>query len=696
MSVEEAPCACVVVAMRTALRRRWRAAENAGRPLRRTLAQATRLITQITNGRGSQKTLDGLERLCPELALLDAEAADALSGSLARAHDEWLCHAVDGTCSAGVCFLPNVAPCRAACPADIDIPGFLAHIGAGDYGEALRLIGEDNPLPHSCGLVCPAPCESACVRGATGSALFIRPLKAVVAEQCCTVPSPRRSPSGKRVAVVGSGPSGLTIAYYLAMRGHRVEVFEAREKAGGMMRYGIPSYRLPAHVLDAEIAHITRAGVTIHTGAEIRSLGALREKGFEATYLALGLQLSRRAGILGEELPFVHGALDFLASVAAGKNPRVGPRVVVIGGGNSAVDAAMTALRQGARHVSMVYRGRRKEMRASPHEIALAVAEGVEILELWTPDRVLPDNRVIFTRSPKATEAERRGGEALTLKVDHVLAAVGQQAALDCLAGSRVEVKGGFIVADPVTGATAEPGVYAGGDIAHGASTVVAAVQAGKAAADAIHEYLTGETAAPQAEAVPAPLVEVDAIQRSVRLRPTMPERNARERTAGYHTIELGLGEADAKREASRCLRCDVCIGCGLCELVCSEVGAEALRMDEAAGGRMVFTDFTRPATSCIGCGACAAVCPTGAIKVESDTSTRTTSITGTVVCRQPMLTCESCGEYYVTAAQFDRVRDTLPNGENMRHLCPDCSRREHVAALQRADEGRLLALMGR
>ncbi|WP_158240794.1 FAD-dependent oxidoreductase [Telmatospirillum siberiense] len=666
---------------RKELRLAWRAAEDAPRPVRLALAQATRLATEIAAGRGSVHMLAALGRMAEQLTEFAPEMAVRLSASLSEFGEEWLHHAQGGVCAAGRCSGKAGAPCRAACPADIDIPGFLAHIGRGRYDEALRVIAKDNPLPHSCGLVCPAPCEAACLRGTVGSSLFIRPLKAVAAKHCDNYGTPERAPAtGKRVAVVGSGPSGLTVAYYLAGKGHQVEIFEARDQAGGMLRYGIPSYRLPYEILDAEIDHIKSLGVSIHTGAEVSSVSDLHEQGFDAVYLAMGLQLSRRLGIEGDDLPFVIGGMDFLGGVGAGTDPRVGPRVIVVGGGNSAVDAAMTALRQGARHVSMVYRGRRREMRASPHEIELAVAEGVEILELWAPERVLPDNKMVFRRSSKATEEERRAsGEFLTLDVDHVLVGIGQESALSCLEGSRVEIKAGHVVADAETGATSQPGVYAGGDVAHGASTVVAAIRAGKAAAASIHAFMMGEgtaSAEPSPKTARVPPAATAAARRSSRLRPSMPQRDAGERKTTYQQIELGLAEADAEAEADRCLRCDICIGCGLCELVCSEVGAEALRMVETPAGRLVFDDFTRPISRCIGCGACAEACPTGAIRVEDRDGARSTIITGTVVRRQEMLSCRICHQPLVAEGQFHLVSDRLGRDGAMPLICPSCARR--------------------
>ncbi|MTJ79727.1 MAG: 4Fe-4S dicluster domain-containing protein [Telmatospirillum sp.] len=672
---------CAVDEARKDLRLAWRAAERAPRPPRLALAGATRLAPLLATGRGSVPLMAALHGLAGQLDGVDHDLSVRLLQSLSRHQEEWIAHARGEGCAAGRCPGRPGAPCRSACPADIDIPGFLAHIGSGRYDDALRVIARDNPLPHSCGLVCPAPCEAACLRGTAGSSLFIRPLKAVAAEHCDSYGPPSRAPAtGKKVAVGGSGPSGLTVAYYLAARGHQVDIFEAREQAGGMLRYGIPSYRLPTDVLDAEIDHICGLGVSIHTAAAVGSITDLRAEGFDAVYLAMGLQLSRRLGVEGDDLPFVIGGMDFLGAVGAGADPRVGPRVIVVGGGNSAVDAAMTALRQGASHVSMVYRGRRREMKASPHEIGLAEAEGVEILELWMPERILPDRRMVFRLSPKAGPEERAArGEFLTMEADHILVGIGQESSLACLDGSGIDIRSGHVVADPETGATSLPGIYAGGDVAHGASTVVAAIRAGKTAASSMHAFMMGDGAAPchWGGAPIVPPAVTDASRRSNRRRPDMPQRDAVLRRTSYQPIELGLAEAEARAEADRCLRCDLCVGCGLCELVCSEGGAEALRMVETPSGRLAFDDFTRPMSRCVGCGACAAICPTGAIHVDDLRGVRSTVITGTVVCRQQMLSCRICGRPLVAEGQLQRVGALLggtASGPDFPLVCPSCA----------------------
>ena len=298
-----------------------------------------------------------------------------------------------------------MAPCHRTCPANIDIPSFIAHLGHGDYRATIEVIRRDNPLPLTCGLVCPAPCESACVRGGSNGAVFIRPLKAKAAEHCLAeggYPKPELAPdTGKRIGIIGSGPSGLTAAYYLRTYGHEVEIFEAQEKAGGMLRYGIPAYRLPPDLLDQEIDQIRVLGIPIHTGAAVGSLEAFR-KDYDAVFLGLGTQRSRLIPIDGVHQPFVLGGIDFLRDVRSGEPVRVGPRVVVIGGGDVSIDVALTALRQGAQHVDLTALDKRRDMTASPHEIENAVTEGVQLHPGWGPVRSTRK-----ARSPSSSASRR-------------------------------------------------------------------------------------------------------------------------------------------------------------------------------------------------------------------------------------------------------------------------------------------------
>jgi NADPH-dependent glutamate synthase beta subunit-like oxidoreductase/ferredoxin len=569
----------------------------------------------------------------------------------------------------------------------------MAHVGNGDYRSTIEVIRRDNPLPQTCGYVCPAPCESACVRASHDGAVFIRPMKAKAAEHCLAdggYPKPGIAPeSGKRIGIVGSGPSSLTAAYYLRTLGHDVEIHEAQESAGGMLRYGIPAYRNPPDLLEKEIDQIRALGVRIFTSSPVASVEEFRKK-YDAVFLGLGTQKARLLPVEGAHLPFVLGGIDFLRAARSGGSVRVGPRVVVIGGGNVAIDVALTALRQGARHVDMTSLEKRREMPASPGEIELAVAEGVQLRPGWGPLRFEEEGAAVFQYCERVKDETGKfdpkfdTNRLLSLEADHVILATGQGTDLTCLEGSGVENTRGFIVADPKTRMTKVPGVFAGGDGQHGPRTAVEAIRSGKLAAASIDAWLRGAgmdagIGLPVRRAEVTPL-SVPADDRSHKRRALMPERTVEE-TLGegnYVKIEEGLTDAMAHDEARRCLRCDVCIGCGLCMVACSEMGVEALRMADTAAGRLAHFDFLRPAERCIGCGACTQVCPTGAIHLEDRDGVRQTIITGTVVKKQPLLSCVACGAPTQTPAHRDFVRRRLPDhmaAQLDRELCPSCAR---------------------
>jgi NADPH-dependent glutamate synthase beta subunit-like oxidoreductase/formate hydrogenlyase subunit 6/NADH:ubiquinone oxidoreductase subunit I len=675
---EPTPEGCIVANTLTAIRAQLRETEGAPHMQRSTPASAARIITEIHLGRGTPAHLDELETLAHELITSDSPVAKTLAAALTSQRDEWMKHVTEYACSANVCIKPRAVPCQEACPTHIDIPSMIAHIGRGQYKESLGVLLKDTPLPNSCGLVCPAPCEDACVQKTVSAAVFIKPMKSVAAR--CSGGYPLLecdAPSGKKVAIVGSGPAGLTAAYYLAQKGHQIEIFDGRKEAGGIMRYGIPNYRLPAEVLNAEIDMIKSLGVIIHTDKAIANVMDLKKQGFDASFVATGLQHSRSLGVPGDNQPFVLGGMDFLRKVRNGENPRVGPHVIVIGGGNVAIDVAMTSFRQGATKVEIWYRRSRDVMPATQHEVGLALDEGVKLIELWTPARVLPDNRIEFARSKNAPDADP--AQNVIVHADHIIACIGQNADIDYLDGSAIELNSGNIVADPVTLMTAEPGVFSGGDITHGTSTVVAAIGSGKRAAESIHAFLTGSemdhaSLKPQRRDN-VPVLSAGAVARTDPHRPRVPEKEPVARRTSHDAIQYDFDENVARAEAERCLRCDLCIGCGLCELVCIEVGAEALRMIDTKNGRLVFDGFIRPATMCIGCGACAAVCPTGAITVETIGSERITAITGTVVRRQPLLPCSGCDQPYLTATQYEAMCVRLGTDASEPCVCPSCAR---------------------
>ncbi len=695
---------CVVKQTGRALYRHWLLAHGEAVPVRALLARAARLTTEITLGRGDAGHLVTLDELALELAAQGLAAAWPLGSSLRHYREQWEQHVRRESCPEGLCLVPRMAPCHSTCPANIDIPSFMAHLGHGDYRATIEVIRRDNPLPLTCGLVCPAPCESACVRGADNGAVFIRPMKAKAAEHCLAqggYPKPELAPdTGKRIGIVGSGPSGLTAAYYLRTYGHHVEVFETQEKAGGMLRYGIPAYRLPPDLLDQEIDQIRVLGIPIHTGAAVGSLAAFR-KDYDAVFLGLGTQRSRLIPIDGVHQAFVLGGIDFLRDVRSGETVRVGPRVVVVGGGNVAIDVALTALRQGAQHVDLVSLEQRREMPASPHEIENAAGEGVQLHPGWGPVSIDAEGEVAFQLCERVHDDTGRFDPAfdatrvLTLAADHVILATGQGTDLTMLDGTDVHNTHGFIVADSKTLMTDVPGVFAGGDAEHGPRTAVEAIRSGKIAAAAIDAWLRG---APMDAAAGRPVrrakvipLRVVADDRTQLPRAIMPERSVEEvlGEGNYVQIEEGLTDAMAHDEARRCLRCDICIGCGLCMAACSEMGVDALRMADTPAGRLAYFDFNRPAELCIGCGACTQVCPTGAIHIEDRDGVRRTIITGTVVREQPLLACSECGAPTQTPAHREFVRRRLPDHMAAlldRELCPSCAR-------QRADRPSGMAL---
>ncbi len=692
-----APGVCLVKQTGRALYRHWQGAEGQAARVRGLLARAARLVTEISLGRGCDTHLASLDELALDLAAQGLAAAWPLGSSLRYFRKQWEQHARRESCPEGLCLERNAAPCHRTCPANIDIPTFMAHLGRGDYQATIATIRLDNPLPLVCGLVCPAPCESACVRASGNGAVFIRPLKLKAAEHCLAdggYPKPKiAADTGKRVGIIGSGPSGLTAAYYLRTYGHQVEIFETQEKAGGMLRYGIPAYRLPPDLLEQELEQIRVLGIPIHTSAKVGSLETFR-KNYDAVFLGLGTQMARLLPIEGVHLPFVLGGIDFLRSVSSGERVRVGPRVVVIGGGDVAIDVALTALRKGAQQVDMVCLEKRRDMPASPHEIEEAVAEGVQVRAGWGPLRIDEEGEVVFQFCERVKDDSGKfnpqfdTARLLTLAADHVLLATGQGTDLAILAGSEVENTRGFIAADPKTLMTKVPGVFAGGDAQQGPRTAVEAIRAGKIAAAAIDAWLRGTpidktVGKPIRRAEVIPLV-VEAQDRSHRRRAMMPEKSVEEvlGEGNFVRIEQGLTDAMAQDEVRRCLRCDVCIGCGLCMAACSEMGVEALRMGDTSAGRLAYFDFARPAERCIGCGACTQVCPTGAIRLEDRDGMRRTIITGTVVCEQPLLVCSNCGAATQTPAHRDFIRQRLPAHMALtldRELCPSCAR-------QRAD----------
>jgi len=477
-------------------------------------------------------------------------------------------------------------PCVQTCPAGINIQGFVALIKTGNYQEALRLIMEKMPLPGTLGRICPAPCESKCRRQDVDSPLAICQLKRFAADQVdwatLPVPTVEIKNESEKVAIIGAGPAGLATAYFLAKKGYHPTIFEKAPFAGGMLRSGIPDYRLPPAILEQEINYIKRTGVDIQLNASIgkdRPVAGLFNEGFKAIFLATGAQKSRKMNIENEDAEGVIHGIDYLGQLNL-KNPvKTGKKVVVVGGGDVAIDAAREALRQGASQVTMVYRRSRSEMPAVKHEIQSAEEEGIKIELLVNPIAVLSSGgkvtglRCIKMELGEPDESGRRrpvpvAGSEYDIECDMMIPAIGQQVNASFLEGTEGVnlTRWGTIVADPVTYQTSVPGIFAGGDMFTGPSIAVEAVAAGEQAAISIEKHLQGEELAENRPEKPTGS-DWKAISKKVQFAPraAMPILPVSERAGNYKEIELGFSEDEARKEASRCVDCGGCCECKLC-----------------------------------------------------------------------------------------------------------------------------------
>jgi NADH-quinone oxidoreductase subunit F len=536
------------------------------------------LLDRITRGEGSTADLDTLESLGQHirqtsLCGLGQTASNAVLSTLRHFRAEYLEHIEEKHCRACSCPGLVTAPCSHACPAGVDVPRYVRAIAQERFGDAYLIVRERIPLPSVCGHVCFAPCELRCRRSQLDEPVAVRALKRAAVEQGAAAEPLDRAlppPTGKRVAVVGSGPAGLTAAYYLARKGHQVTVLEELSEPGGMLRWGIPAYRLPPEALRTEIDRvIVSAGVEIHTGVHVESLAALKAQGFDAVFVAIGAHQGMRMDIPGEDDPAVYEAVDLLRRVAAAERPDMGRHVAVVGGGNTAVDAARTALRLGVDRVDLLYRRSPQEMPADPAEVAAAVEEGVRLRFLTLPTEVHRHDgqlelRCVQMRLGAADESGRRRpepvpGSEFSLPVSSVIVAIGQRPAVPALLEVAVERRGRAVV-DRASLACNEDGVFAGGDFVLGPATVIDAIAQGRRAATAIDRYLGGSgeidetfVASEDLEALP-PLGEGDDMVH--RTHPVATEVPSRRRS--FAEVEMAYCVDEAVREASRCLRCDL------------------------------------------------------------------------------------------------------------------------------------------
>jgi len=471
------------------------------------------------------------------------------------------------------------SPCQRTCPAGIDIPEYIRQIKAGNYRQAIMVIKEKNPFPLTCGRVCPHPCEDMCRLGKECDPVNINHLKRFVADiemNSGKRITPYKAPgTGKKVAIIGGGPGGLTCAYYLARLGHSPTIFEAMPKLGGMLRYGIPEYRLPKKILDWEIDGILEMGVEVKTDVTMGkdfTLKTLKDDGFGAIFLGTGAWDTRSLGVEGEDLEGVLPGTHFLIDRGLEKETPVGDKVAIIGGGNTALDAARTSWRLGADEVTIIYRRSRKEMPANDIEIEEAGKEGVLFHYLAAPTKLMGEKgklthlEYIEMELGEPDESGRRRpipkkGTEKVIEVDNVINAIGQFPVTDFLKEDGVNLtKWNTIeVANEATGETNIQGVFAGGDGVTGASIAVEAIGAGRRAARSIHCYLSGQEIGLPKETIgkQSHLPDVDElVSVPVSERVKMPELSVDERRESFEEVETGLDEEMAAGESDRCLRC--------------------------------------------------------------------------------------------------------------------------------------------
>ena len=542
-------------------------------PCRIGLTQLANMLQEVLEGETNLRILPHIQETAEAIAntadcAIGIDAANMILVGLKGFREDYEEHMLHHRCLG---YLRNPVPCVALCPAGVDIPGYIALVKEERCADAVRLIRKDNPFPIACAYICEHPCEARCRRNMVDDALNIRALKRYAVDQAGDVPQPDcADPTGKKVAVIGGGPGGLSAAYYLALMGHKVTVYEKRKRLGGMMRYGIPSYRLPREKLDQEIQSILSLGIEVHTGISVGQDVSFEElkREYDSLYISIGAQTDKKTGIPGEDSAGVISAVELLRRIGDEELPDfTGQEVAVIGGGNVAMDVTRSAIRLGAKKVSCVYRRRLEDMTAQMEEVEGAVAEGAEILALHAPTRIEAGEngkvRALWVQPQVIGEVDRASGrpkpyaadtEERRIPADIIIVAVGQGIESAGLEQSGIQIqRGGRLMANPTTQLSEMEGIFAGGDCVTGPATVIRAIAAGKVAAANIDEYLGFRHEITAAVEVPSP--------RFNDLRPTgrvsNAERDADERKRDFQCIECGLSHEEAMQESGRCLRCD-------------------------------------------------------------------------------------------------------------------------------------------
>ena len=549
-------------------------------PCRDGIPQLAAMLKRVVDCDADEGVLEGLRALAEMIrdtsdCAIGYEAARSVLEGLDTFADEYASHVHVRVCQAGV---GQTVPCETLCPAHVDVPAYIALTAAGDYAGAVNMVRKDNPFPTACAFVCEHPCETRCRRTLIDAPINIRGIKKFAVDQMPAdqvAPPPRSVDTARTVAVIGGGPSGLTCAYFLALMGHRVTVFEERAQLGGMLRYGIPAYRFPRERLDEDIRGILNAGtITARCGEAVgaHEMAEIADT-YHAVYVSIGAQTGKSLRIDGVDAEGVVSAVDLLGAIGDGDYPDfTGKRVVVVGGGNVAMDCARTSVRAGADEVSVVYRRRKDDMTALPAEVESAIAEGVEMIVLEAPVSIEADERghcTALITQPQMIGPVRGGRPAPVaadkptrrIEADVILIAVGQNVVSGPFEEFGMQTTWGCFNADEHLAAEGHDHVFVGGDCQIGPSTVIRAIGAGKVAARNIDEFLGYHHKLPCDVEVPEPLPN----DRTSKGRVEITERPARERRLDFDGVENGMSREEVVQECGRCLRCDR-FGCGVME----------------------------------------------------------------------------------------------------------------------------------
>lgn len=539
-------------------------------PCRIGLGKLEEMIQMVLNGTAELPIIDLIKETAETIYLtadcaIGSEAARMVLKGIEGFRSDYVEHIEHGRCR-GMQNQP--VPCEFQCPAHVDIPGYISLIHEKRYAEAVQLIRKDNPMPAVCGLICEAPCEVRCRRTIVDDPVNIRGLKRFATEHEGAKPLLTvNPPTGKKVAVIGGGPSGLSAAFYLSLMGHDVTVFEQRKRLGGMLRYGIPNFRLPREVLDNEIEFLMRSGFKVKTETSVGkdiSISQVRED-FDAMYVGIGAHVDRKIGIDGEDAEGVISAVEMLRAIGDDIMPDMkGKRVVVVGGGNVAMDVARSAVRLGAKSVRVYYRRRQVDMTALPEEIEGAIGDGCEIVDLSAPVRIEKDEDgkvAALIIKPQLSSFVENGrpkpipaaADEVAIPCDCVIVAVGQGIDSRKFGEFGIPIKRGKIDALDWSGVKNEEGIFAGGDCVTGSATVIRAIAAGKVAAANIDDYF-GFDHEIQVD-IDIPEVRFDDHKPCGRVN--MKNRPADERIKDFDIMECGMTEEEALQESGRCLHCD-------------------------------------------------------------------------------------------------------------------------------------------